>query len=151
MNCIAWACVAAIASACVVSAEPTLVFSKDDLPALRARVETGENARVWAEILARAEGLCDPDSPSYASPEKLDAMPAGEVRIVVLAHRFGRRLIDWMEALGFAYQMTGDERFAAHGVELLEAASERLPVTDPRVAPAFAGARGDIMRGLAMG
>ncbi len=151
MSHIAWACVAAIASMCVASAEPALVFSKDELPEFRERVETGENARVWAEVLARAEALCDPDSPSYASPEKLDAMPAGEVRIVVLAHSFGRRLTDWMETIGFAYQMTGDERFAAHGVALLGAASLRLPVSDPRIAKGFAGARGDIMRGLAVG
>ncbi len=151
MRYLAWTCAIVIASACVAHSDPTLVFSKSDLPQLRARVETGENARVWAAVLAEAEVLCDPESPGYASPEKLDAVPGGEVRIVVLAHRFGRRLIDWMEALGFAYQMTGDERFAAHGVELLVAASERLPVTDPKVAPAFAGARGDIMRGLAVG
>jgi hypothetical protein len=62
MSHIAWACVAAIACMCVASAEPALVFSKDELAEFRERVETGENARVWAEVLARAEALCDPDS-----------------------------------------------------------------------------------------
>ncbi|MCL4206788.1 MAG: hypothetical protein KJ000_30265 [Pirellulaceae bacterium] len=34
---------------------------------------------------------------------------------------------------------------------LLEAATRQLPVTDPDIAAGFAGARGDIMRGLAIG
>ncbi len=147
----AWACIVATVVVSVAAAEPMLVLSKSDLPALRERIQTGENARVWAAVLAEAETRCDPQSQGYATGEKLDAMPSGEVRLVVLAHSFGRRLIDWMSVIGFAYQMTGEERFAAHGVELLEAASERLQVTDPRVAPSFAGARGDIMRGLAIG
>lgn len=87
----------------------------------------------------------------YADPEAVDERPGGEVRVQVLGHRFGRRLTDWMETIGFAYQLTGDERFGAHGALLLEAAARRLPVTDPEIAGGFAGARGDIMRGLAVG
>lgn len=151
MELVTRACILGMAIACIASADPTLVFSKDDLPGFRERVKEGENARVWASILARAEEYCTPDSARFASPEKLDAMPGGNVRIVVLAHTFGRRLTDWMETIGFAYQMTGEERFAEHGVELLEAASVRLPVSDPKIAKGFAGARGDIMRGLAIG
>jgi hypothetical protein len=130
---------------------PRLVFTKADIPVLKARTSAPPCDEVWQRILAQANAYCDPTSPQYAAPEQVDAMPAGEVRLVVLGHTFGRRLTQWLETLGFAYQLTGDERFAHQGVALLEAAAQRLPVTDPRVAPGFAGARGDIMRALAVG
>jgi len=130
---------------------PRLVSTKADIPALQARVAAPPCDQVWQRILARANAYCDPASGEFAAPAGVDAMPAGEVRLVVLGHTFGRRLTAWLEALGFAYQLTGDERFARQGVALLEAAALKLPVTDPRVAPGFAGALGDIMRALALG
>jgi hypothetical protein len=56
-----------------------------------------------------------------------------------------------MENIGFAYQLTGQERFGRHGAAILEAASRELVVTDPTIAQGFTGGRGDIMRGLALG
>ena len=133
------------------AATPGLVFTKADIPALQARVGAPPCDQVWQRILAHANAYCDPASAEFAAPEKVDAMPDGEVRLVLLGHAFGRRLTGWLEALGFAYQLTGDRRFARQGVALLEAAARKLPVSDPRVAPGFAGARGDIMRALALG
>ena len=130
---------------------PSLVFSKDDLPALRQRIAGGDAAVAWEALKARADACCDPASPGYADPERLDAEPGGQVRPQVLGHTFGRRLTSWAEDLGLAYQVTGDEKYGRHGAAILMAAVQRLPVTDPRPAKSFAGARGDIVRGLAVG
>lgn len=142
---------AVLLMASLASAQPSLWFTKADLPRLRAACEAEPLAGVWKATLARAEGYCDPKSPDYARPEALARPPAGEVKVQVVGHYYGRRLTDWMEALGFAYQVTGEERFARHGVLLLEAAAKELPVTRPEIAAGFAGARGDLMRGLAVG
>ena len=130
--------------------EPCLVFSKTELPAIREQVVEGQGAVVWQEILARANDYCTPGSRRYADPEKLDEPVAG-ARIQVLAHHFGRRLTEWVQTLGFAYHITGDHRYAEHGVEILVSAAEKLPATDERIAKSFAGARGDLIRGFAMG
>jgi hypothetical protein len=134
-----------------IHAQPALWFSKDDLPQLQATVQQGPEAEVWQQIRERAEDFCDPTSRHYADPEAVAQRPEREWRVQTLGHYFGRRLTDWMETLGFAYQITGDDRFARHGVLLLDAASRQLPVTDPEIGKGFAGARGDIMRGLAIG
>ncbi len=132
-------------------AEPILWFGKDDLPRLQERAGEEPLARVWADTLRNAEQLCTPGGHSYADPARIDEGPAHEMRVQVLGHHFGRRLTTWMETIGFAYQLTGDERFGHHGALLLEAAARKLPATDPDIAAGFAGARGDIMRGLAVG
>ena len=133
-----------------VTAEPELVFSASDVPTLRERVKSGEHPVIWAEVLARANDYCTPGSRRYADPAQIDA-PVEGARIQVLAHHFGRRLSEWGQALGFAYLITGEERFGVHGAKILATAAERLPASDPRVAKSFAGARGDIMRGFAVG
>jgi hypothetical protein len=141
-----------IAAGCPeVHAQPALWFSKEDLPRLRATVQQGPEAEVWQHLRERAENFCNPDSRDYADPDAVARRPEREWRVQILGHYFGRRLTDWMETLGFAYQITGDARFAQHGVLLLDAATRQLPVTDPEIAAGFAGARGDIMRGLAIG
>lgn len=132
-------------------AQPALWFSKADLPRLRQTLAAEPEAAVWRAIQQRAEEYCNPKSGQYADPAAVDRRPATEWKTVVLGHYFGRRLTDWMEALGFAYQLTGDERFARQGVLLLDAGVRKLPVTEPDIAKGFAGARGDIMRGLAVG
>ena len=132
-------------------AEPVLVFGKSDLPALRDRITEGDNQATWSAIRTRADEYCDPASATYADPETIDDPPSGEVRIQVLGHTFGRRLMNWEEDLGFAYQVTGEEKYGKHGAAILMAAARRIPVTDPRLEKSFAGARGDIARGLAMG
>ena len=126
------------------SATPTLLFSVADLPALRSRITQPEHAKTWQALLADAEHLLRVD------PTTVDAVK-GKPKIQVLAHQYGRKLTQWMEALGFAYQITGDERFGRKGAELLTAMAQRLPVDDPRVSKSFAGARGGLMRGFAIG
>ncbi len=141
-----------IAGSCpAVHAQPALWFCQDDLPRLRATVQQGPEAEVWQYLRERAENLCNPESRDYADPDSVARRPDPPWRVQILGHYFGRRLSDWMETLGFAYQITGDARFARHGVLLLDAAARQLPVTDPEIAAGFAGARGDIMRGLAIG
>lgn len=149
----AWIALALLPAACCseLQAGPSLWFSQEDLPRLRAVVAQGEEADVWAHIRQRAEEYCDPQAGGYADPDAVDQRPTREWRVQILGHYFGRRLTDWMETLGFAYQITGDEKFARHGARLLESAARKLPVTDPDLARGFAGARGDIMRGLAIG
>lgn len=132
------------------AAEPSLWFNKGDLPELKRRVAAGPEAEVWKQTLAQAEALIDPASPQFAGPDQVTREPAVE-RVQVAGHFYGRRLTAWMETLGFAYQMTGDERFARHGAALLEMAARHLPVTHPHIAPGFAGARGDLMRAFAVG
>lgn len=149
---LAWTVLPLLLLACPdLQAGPSLWFSKEDIPRLRDTVAGGEEAAVWERIRQRAEEYCNPDARGYADPETVDERPATPWRVQILGHYFGRRLTDWMETLGFAYQITGDERFARHGALLLAAAARKLPVTDPDIARGFAGARGDIMRGLAVG
>ena len=55
------------------TAEPCLVFSKSELPAIRDRIDKEQDAVVWQDILARANDYCTPGSHRYADPDKLDA------------------------------------------------------------------------------
>lgn len=132
-------------------AQPTLWFSKEDLPRLQGRTAEEPLATAWEQIHQRAEAFCTPGGREYVDPEKVDDPPGAQWRVQVRGHFYGGRLTTWMETLGFAYQLTGDARFGAHGAALLEAAARKLPVSHPDIAPGFAGARGDIMRGLAVG
>lgn len=137
-------------AAAAAGAEPCLVFGPAELPALRERL-LGEAARPqWEELRTHAESLLTPGSPRYVDPEHLDA-PREGVRIEVLAHSFGRSLTEVCEVLGLTYQITGEDRYAAHGRAVLLAAARRLPASDERIARSFAGARGDLMRGFAIG
>jgi len=130
-------------------AAPSLFFDRSEIGALRKRAESEVHAELWQRILSEARDLCDRASARYADPEKIDA--GGSERIVVRAHTYGRRLTRWAETLGFAYQLTGDEEIGKHGARIVVAAAARLPVTNPVVAKSFAGARGDLMRGFAVG
>ncbi len=140
----------AVTLLCAVAApSPCLVFGEGDLPALRQRAGTDALRAVRDEVLQSAAELVDARSPSYANPDHLDQ--GGGSRIQIQAHTFGRRLTHWTETLGLAYRLTGERRYAEHVGRLLDVAAKRLPASDPRVAKSFAGARGDIMRGLAIG
>jgi len=98
-------------------------------------------------VLAAAENLVGPGRIDPAGIADLGA----EARQVVRGHAIGRRLTEWVETLGFAYQLTGDERFGREGARLLATVSD-LPPDEPPVGPgAFAGARGDILRAMAIG
>ena len=139
-----------VAAVSLPGAEPRLWFGEGDIPKLKERAERGPDAEVWRATLAVAEAWITPGTATFLSPEQVEQGPQTG-RIQIAGHYYGRRLTEWMETLGFAFQLTGDQRFARHGVALLERAALKLPVTHPQIAPGFAGARGDIMRGLAVG
>ena len=138
-------------------ASPRLVFTKLDLPALRQRVTTSEYASIWEDIRQSARSYCDPNHADYADPdnlftpgEKSEQMSQSRHKRL-LVHGIGRMVSGRMEAIGLTYQITGDADLGRHGAALLTAFCERFPVTDPTVASGFAGGRGDIMMGLALG
>ena len=56
-----------------------------------------------------------------------------------------------METIGFAYQLTGRRELGEHGAKLLMATATKYPITRKEVAKGFAGGRGDLMHGLALG
>jgi len=140
-----------VLASCCPAAEPSLVFSKADVAELRSRAGQGAEAIVWKSVLGRTEELCRPESRRFADPQRVKESPKSGVSQRLWVHSYGRRLTDWMENIGFAYQLTGQERFGRHGALILEAAARELVVTDPTIAQGFTGGRGDIMRGLALG
>lgn len=142
----------------VVSADsPRLLFDRSQISALRERTARPQLAPVWAKILADAEAYCNRKSRRYADPENPCPLSKDPGRMTqqrhdaLLVHTIGRLLTARMEAIGLAYQLTGRKELGRHGAAILAATVERYPVTDPVVAKGFAGGRGDIMRGLALG
>lgn len=146
-------------AATVASADPgpSLFFTKADLPALRERVKQPTHASEWARILGRAQAYCDPKSGDYTDPEKIFTPPAKSKYVsqhrhdAILPHHVGRTLTTRMEALGLAYQFTGEKKLGRHGAKILVGMCKDYPATHPAIAKRFAGGRGDIMYGLAMG
>lgn len=133
------------------AADPLLFFQNPELPALKERIQEPQYSGLWAEALKDAEDFSDPKSDRYANPEELITTAKADAKSSLPGqNQSGRKLSVWMEALGFAYQFTGDERFSRHGVALLEAASD--PSVSLVVKEAlFPGSRGDMMKGLAIG
>ena len=136
---------------------PRLFFDRSQVSAIQQRITQPALAPVWSSLLAEAEAYCDHSSPRYANPGNPCPLPAKPSRMeqkrhdALLVHTIGRLLTQRMEAIGFAYQLTGRKRLGQHGAALLLATVERYPVSDPIVSTGFAGGRGDIMRGLAIG
>jgi hypothetical protein len=136
---------------------PQLLFDRSQIVALRERIQQPELAPVWARTLAAAEAFCDPQSPQYADPQNPGPLPPRRERMeqkrhdALLVHAIGGWLTQRMETIGFAYQLTGRKELGRHGAALLLATVERYPAAHPIVAKGFAGGRGDIMRGLALG
>jgi len=131
---------------------PCLAFSAADLPALRARIQIPPCQGVWEALLEHAVDMSTPGAVRYLCPDDIDAPAPGlPKKKAVIAHAFGRRLFTSSEILGFAYVLTGEDRFAEHGRAVLVSAARKLPVTDPRVATSLVGGWGDIMRGFALG
>jgi len=69
-----------------LAAPPGLVFTKADVPALKARVAAPPCDQVWQRLLAQANAYCDPASAEFAAPEKVDAMPVGEGLLVFVSN-----------------------------------------------------------------
>ncbi len=136
---------------------PRLLFERSQIGALRQRIAEPKLAPVWARILADAEAYCNPKSSRYADPQNPCPLSQTPGRMsqqrhdALLVHTIGRLLTRRMEAIGLAYQLTGRKALGQHGAAILLATVERYPATDPIVAKGFAGGRGDIMRGLAIG
>lgn len=136
---------------------PRLLFDRSQIGALRQRIEQPELAPVWKKILTDAEAYCDPASPRYADPQdpcplSREAGREGQQRHdALLVHTVGRSLTGRMEAIGFAYQLTGRKELGEHGAAVLLATVDRYPITNATISQGFAGGRGDIMRGLAIG
>ena len=148
----------ALFAAGMVSAEsPRFLFDRSQIDTLHQRITQPKFAPIWTKILADAEAYCNPASPRYADPKdpysfskKSDRMDQQRFD-ALLVHTVGRQLSERMEAIGFAYQLTGRKELGRHGAALLLATIKQYPVSNPLVATGFAGGRGDIMRGLAMG
>ncbi len=125
---------------------PALHFNAGELPALRRRCLA--DTATWPRILAGADDLLKPGAVDPAQ------VAAGneDTPVTIRGHMFGRRLVPQLEMLGFAYQITGDRRYADLGCRILVEAARRLPPEAPPVGPgSFAGARGDILRALTTG
>jgi len=142
----------------IVSAEsPQLLFDRSQIDALRQRISQPKFAPIWSKILADAEAYCSPTSPRYADPKNLYSFAQKKDREIqqrndaLRVHKVGGELIQRMEAIGFTYQLTGRKELGQHGAALLLATIQQYPVSNPIVATGFAGGRGDIMRGLAIG
>jgi hypothetical protein len=136
---------------------PQVLFDRSQIPELRERIARPEFAPIWVRILKDAEAYCDPQSPRYADPGDPYPLPEKGAYMsqsrhnALLVHRVGRTLTDRMEAIGVAYQLTGRRELGRHGAKLLLATIEKYPITNPLISKGFAGGRGDVMRGLAMG
>ncbi|MBN2292487.1 MAG: heparinase II/III family protein [Pirellulales bacterium] len=146
-----------VAAATARADSPQMLFCRSQIPELRERITQPEFAPIWRRILNNAEAYCDPKSPRYADPADPYPLPKKGKYInqrrhnALLVHRVGGTLTKRMEAIGVAYQLTGRQELGRHGAALLLATVKKYPITNPLVSRGFAGGRGDVMRGLAMG
>ena len=140
-----------------MSASPTLFFDPADLPALRERIKEPALAPVWQGILQTAENRCNPKHADYINPTDPFQVGAKGKHVpdsrhqAIIVHSIGRKLDSGMESIGFVYQIAGREDLGRHAAAYLHAIATRYPATNETVAKGFAGGRGDVMRGLALG
>ncbi|MBN2452076.1 MAG: heparinase II/III family protein [Lentisphaeria bacterium] len=133
------------------SMPPRLLFTAEEVPALRERAAAEPYATAWQGYLAQARRMAASAKPFEAPAEA--AVEGGESGRAsrLMGHRIGRGLSEWMECLGVTYHLTGEAAFAEKAVSLLTATARDFPVTQPWMGKGFAGGRGDQMRGLALG
>lgn len=132
--------------------EPFLFFDEGAVPVLRERIEQPRYNQIWQALKADADAFITPGSPLYAAPEAYAQKPIREAENskTRVGHSYGRDLTTWCNTLGFAWQMTGDEAYARHGIALLLAGTTPA-VTEAVMTGRFPGMRGDMMRALATG
>lgn len=134
------------------AATPNLFFLKSDIPSLKAKVDTPKFKEKWQAYVVKANELCDPNSKSYADPNKVtkgfenldlrdpDDRPA----------YYGWRLRDQMQNLGLVYYLTGEQKYREHGVKLLMSYVREFPA-EKMVKSKYAGTIGNMMLGFATG
>lgn len=135
---------AAMCSVGVVEARPLFTVSSE----VRAKISADEafGSLLNSANLYVGEKALDPDK---LVPKGRSLSHARNC----MNHTIGRTLTNWMEALGWAWTIKGDEKYAEAGVRLLMDTVALYPVTQEWMSArgTMAGGRGDFMRGLAMG
>ncbi len=127
------------------------IFLPDsDIEAVRAQLTTDQFKTPWRQYLTVADALCDSKSSKYADPATVDGGFEHQ-KTATRGSLICRRLGGWMEMTGFAYRLTGKEKFAKHGTALILSACEKLPVDGDIMSVNLPGGRGDMMRALAFG
>ena len=127
---------------------PHLFFSKTDIPIFRERIKNSPFKETWGGILKRADGLCDKDGPWYMGPDDMDAPNRVQDNPKHPSRKSGicaGRLAQVVEALGFAWHMTGSHHYARHGIGLLTATARRCPVTETWIANVYRVGRLEIL------
>ncbi|MDR3708969.1 MAG: heparinase II/III family protein [Capsulimonadaceae bacterium] len=127
---------------------PLLFFSASDVPALKEKIQSPEYAAIWKQVADKAQAYCDPKSHDYADPAvyRRDSYTGDFASL-----HASRQLSNWMETIGFVYQMTGNASYGEHGAAVLEAAVRSLPVTSKVMAGRVGTPYGDMMRAIAVG
>ncbi len=145
-----WVCGIMLLAGCADGKSFNLMVPDEAVPALQTRAASMDFSEDWKGYLARADRMCDPESPDYTNLDRLmvglDDQPAK-----VRGHYLARHLTDWMQTLGLAYRLTGRREYVDHGIELLLDSAGYLTVDCEFMVDAFAGTRGDAMRSLATG
>lgn len=104
----------------------------------------------YSELIRQADRMLSVHAITTDDP-RIKEKTAREARKVT--HRVGRQLASWMEYLGFAWKISGDQKYVSQGKDLLCQMAKNHPITSHWMSGkgTMAGGRGDFMRGLAMG
>lgn len=125
---------------------PSIHFGAADKKALAVRCRN--DTRTWPRLLEHAEALLVPGA---VDPTTV-AQGGENLPMSVRGHVIGKRLTDWLETLGFAWQVTGDNRYADLGTRILLEAAQRLaPDREPLGLTTMPGARADVLHALTSG
>lgn len=143
MNC----CILSVSALCLavsVSARPLFDFSEETIRKLQEH-PASKNVLLEANGYLSVQPM-DDNTFTFNSRNK-------EHELNCFGHYVGRRLQDWMKALGWAYRISGEEKYAKKGTELLLATCRYFPVEHHWITKkgSMAGGRGDVMCGIAMG
>jgi hypothetical protein len=109
-----------------LSAHPRLLFSAEDIPAIRARVAADAPANAWAGLTRKVNAWTDPANPAYIDPglvaNPTDPKDQGWAWYngIVGQNEMGTILTD----LAFASVVSGDPRYGRHAVALLMALAD---------------------------